>query len=245
MAERSTRARSAAHSAPRPLGADTGWPWRAFTRGRSDKARASRAAAMPGRRDPWVLPVEAGARRAAQAAKAALAAGAGGGSDHLALVRAFNGWAAARAGGGPGGERAYAAAHSVSGGTLAMLDGMRGQLLGELTARPLRPRMCLNLNPIPAGQHAGKALRGTRRVKQAGRSRRARAVAGARQQPGMPWPRRPARRAAQAASAPRAGARLHRLAGGRVAECGRRRARAQRARRGLLPAGPRPKPLAG
>jgi len=99
---------------------------------------------MPGRRDPWVLPVEAGARRAAQAAKAALAAGAGGGSDHLALVRAFNGWAAARAGGGPGGERAYAAAHSVSGGTLAMLDGMRGQLLGELTARPLRPRSFLS-----------------------------------------------------------------------------------------------------
>jgi len=52
-----------------------------------------------------VLPVEAGARRAAQAAKAALAAGAGGGSDHLALVRAFNSWAAARAAGGGGDRR--------------------------------------------------------------------------------------------------------------------------------------------
>lgn len=85
------------------------------------------------RRDPWVLPVEAGARRAAAAARGALAAGAGGGSDHLALVRAFNGWSAARGGGG---ERRYAAQHSLSGGTLAMVDGMRSQLLGELVVRP-------------------------------------------------------------------------------------------------------------
>ncbi|KAK9835371.1 hypothetical protein WJX81_005267 [Elliptochloris bilobata] len=85
-------------------------------------------------RDPWVLPLAAGARQAAQAARAALAAGAGCGSDHLALVCAFNGWAAARAG-GRGGERRYAAQHSVSGGTMAMVEGMRAQLLGELMAR--------------------------------------------------------------------------------------------------------------
>ena len=39
------------------------------------------------RRDPWVLPIEAEARRRAMAAKHRLAEGAGGASDHLALVR--------------------------------------------------------------------------------------------------------------------------------------------------------------
>ena len=47
-------------------------------------------------RDPWQTPTEAGARRAANAAKARFAAAAGGGSDHLALAAAFNGWAAAK-----------------------------------------------------------------------------------------------------------------------------------------------------
>ena len=37
-------------------------------------------------RDPWVLPIEAEARRRAAAAKRALAEAAGGASDHLALV---------------------------------------------------------------------------------------------------------------------------------------------------------------
>ena len=78
-----------------------------------------------------MLPVEEGARRAAAAAKGALAAGAGGASDHLALVRAYNGWNAARA---LGRERAYAVASFVSGATLNMVHGMRAQLLAELQA---------------------------------------------------------------------------------------------------------------
>lgn len=81
-------------------------------------------------RDPWVLPIEANARRAATAAKQALSDGAGGCSDHLALVRAFNAWTAERA---RGREFAYAAATFVSNGTMSMIDGMRMQLLGELT----------------------------------------------------------------------------------------------------------------
>jgi hypothetical protein len=47
-------------------------------------------------------------------------------------VRAYNGWAAARA---QGRERAYAAAHFVSGSTMNMIEGMRSQLLSELTVR--------------------------------------------------------------------------------------------------------------
>ena len=39
------------------------------------------------RRSPWVLPVEAGARRAAAEVRKRLSEDAGGGSDHLALVR--------------------------------------------------------------------------------------------------------------------------------------------------------------
>ena len=47
-------------------------------------------------------------------------------------VRAYNAWAAAKQ---LGRERAYAAATYLSGGTMAMIEGMRGQLLGELTVR--------------------------------------------------------------------------------------------------------------
>ncbi len=47
-------------------------------------------------RDPWVLPVEAEARRSATIAKRRLSGDAGGASDHLALIAAFNGWRAAK-----------------------------------------------------------------------------------------------------------------------------------------------------
>ena len=88
-----------------------------------------------------MLPIEANARRAATAAKQALSDGAGGCSDHLALVRAFNAWKAERA---RGREFAYAAATFVSNGTMNMIDGMRMQLLGELTVRaPLLSAFCL------------------------------------------------------------------------------------------------------
>ncbi len=87
-------------------------------------------------RDPWVLPIEATARRAASAAKQTLSDGAGGCSDHLALVRAYNTWSAEK---GRGREYAYAAATHISGGTMCMIEGMRGQLLGELTVRSALP----------------------------------------------------------------------------------------------------------
>ncbi|KAK9814740.1 hypothetical protein WJX72_010718 [[Myrmecia] bisecta] len=85
-------------------------------------------------RDPWVLPVDSGARRAATAIKAQMAADAGGCSDHLALVKAYNCWAAARL---TGRERQFAAASYVSHATMCMLEGMRSQLLGELQTRGL------------------------------------------------------------------------------------------------------------
>ena len=43
-----------------------------------------------------MLPTEASARRAAVLVRARLSREAGGSSDHLATVRAFNGWKAAR-----------------------------------------------------------------------------------------------------------------------------------------------------
>ena len=81
------------------------------------------------RRDPWVLPIEATARRAATLAKQNLAHGAGGCSDHLALARAYNGWAAAKR---TGTHFRYASSMFLSNGTMTMIEGMRGQLLGEL-----------------------------------------------------------------------------------------------------------------
>jgi hypothetical protein len=48
-------------------------------------------------RDPWVLPTEASARRAAALVRSRLSREAGGASDHLATVKAFNGWKAAKA----------------------------------------------------------------------------------------------------------------------------------------------------
>lgn len=79
-----------------------------------------------------MLPVEAGARQAAIRSKQGLAQGAGGASDHLALVKAFNGWSAARRGGQ---ERGYCASNFLSSSTMMMVDGMRSQLLGELQVR--------------------------------------------------------------------------------------------------------------
>lgn len=52
-------------------------------------------------------------------------------------MRAFNGWAAARAAGSIGAERAYCARNFLSAAGMAMLDGMRSQLLSELLSRRL------------------------------------------------------------------------------------------------------------
>ena len=82
-----------------------------------------------------MLPIEAQARRAATLAKQALAQGAGGCSDHLALARAYNGWAAAKR---SGAHFKYTASMFLSNGTMTMIEGMRGQLLGELMVCMLR-----------------------------------------------------------------------------------------------------------
>lgn len=65
--------------------------------------------------------------------KRSLSDGAGGGSDHLALVRAYNEWAALPA----HAQRAFAARNYMSYGTLTMIHGMREQLVSELRARGL------------------------------------------------------------------------------------------------------------
>ena len=80
-----------------------------------------------------MLPIEANARRIATLAKRDLAQGAGGCSDHLALVRAYNGWAAAKR---TGVHFKYTSSMFLSNGTMTMIEGMRGQLLGELTVSP-------------------------------------------------------------------------------------------------------------
>ena len=78
-----------------------------------------------------MLPVEAGARKAAIECKKRLAAGAGGASDHLALVKAYNGWTDAKRNGQ---ERAYCTANFLNSSTMMMISGMRLQLLQELQA---------------------------------------------------------------------------------------------------------------
>ena len=70
------------------------------------------AGALSGR-SLFVTPRDPEARGAADAAKAALAATAGK-SDHVACVRAYDGWRAARAQGGRGGERAFVEDNALS-----------------------------------------------------------------------------------------------------------------------------------
>ena len=91
-------------------------------------------------RDPWVLPVDPTLRRTAAGVKLALSDRAGGCSDHLAVAAAYEAWAAARSsggGGGGGGDRTFASRNFLSPGTMAMIDGMRSQLLQELRGRGL------------------------------------------------------------------------------------------------------------
>lgn len=106
-----------------------------------------------------MLPIEAGARRTATLAKRDLAQGAGGCSDHLALVRAYNGWTAAKRNGG---HFKYATSMFLSNGTMTMIEGMRGQLLGELTVSspsPLLPSLQLGKFGDVAMFHPNMLLR--------------------------------------------------------------------------------------
>ena len=80
-------------------------------------------------RSPFVLPVEPGAKRAADAARRRLASNTG--SDHMAVLRAFQEWQQARM---EGRERAWCAHNMVSSSTMEMVVGMRNQVLGQLRA---------------------------------------------------------------------------------------------------------------
>ncbi|KAL4422956.1 hypothetical protein ABPG75_009153 [Micractinium tetrahymenae] len=83
-------------------------------------------------RDPWVLPAASAARQQAALIRARLSSDAGGASDHLATIKAFNQWKGAAA---RGTDRGYCSLNFLSPATMNMLDGMRSQLLSELVAR--------------------------------------------------------------------------------------------------------------
>ena len=83
-------------------------------------------------RDPWILPASAAARRDASMVRSRLSSEAGGASDHLATVLAFNGWKAAQV---KNLGKQYCSHHFLSPATMNMIDGMRGQLLEELKGR--------------------------------------------------------------------------------------------------------------
>ena len=93
-------------------------------------------------RDPWVLPMDAAARSAAARTRERLSDAGGGFSDHMAMVAAFREWDMQ---GSPAKAAAYARANFVSAATMAMVSGMRKQVLQELQASPAR-----NLNPSGA-----------------------------------------------------------------------------------------------
>ena len=90
------------------------------------------AAAGTGR-SPFVTPVDANARRQADGARRGFADLAGGGSDHLATVAAFNAWEEVRS--HRAGLDAWCSRNYVSPGTMHMVSGLRAQLSGALAAR--------------------------------------------------------------------------------------------------------------
>ncbi|XP_002978696.2 DExH-box ATP-dependent RNA helicase DExH6 [Selaginella moellendorffii] len=99
-------------------------------------------ACAAGYRDPFVLPMAPHLKREAFAAKNHLASKYGGYSDHLAVVAAFDGWEAARK---RGQDYSFCSQYSLSPGVMNMLDGMRKQLLRELTLKGFvkrDPRPC-------------------------------------------------------------------------------------------------------
>ena len=87
-------------------------------------------------RSPFVMAVD-GSREAGKFARRAFSDEAGGGSDHLAVARAFRAWEIARLRGGNGAEREFNRRHSTSGATMNMLKGMRAQLVVALGSRGL------------------------------------------------------------------------------------------------------------
>ena len=83
-------------------------------------------------RDPWVLPTASDARKQASGVRARLSIEAGGSSDHLTTVLAFNRWKATKSNNS---DKQFCSRYFLSPATMAMVDGMRGQLLNELRTR--------------------------------------------------------------------------------------------------------------
>ncbi|XP_076620145.1 3'-5' RNA helicase YTHDC2 [Colletes latitarsis] len=80
-------------------------------------------------KDPFVLPSQPSQKRAATAARKRFATNAY--SDHMAVLRAFQGWQNARA---SGKERIFCEQNFISAAVMEMVVGMRTQLLGQLRA---------------------------------------------------------------------------------------------------------------
>ena len=80
-------------------------------------------------RDPFILPLQPSQKRAAIAARKRFATNTY--SDHMAILRAFQGWQNARA---SGKERIFCEQNFISAPVMEMVVGMRTQLLGQLRA---------------------------------------------------------------------------------------------------------------
>ncbi|KOC69519.1 putative ATP-dependent RNA helicase YTHDC2 [Habropoda laboriosa] len=80
-------------------------------------------------KDPFVLPFQPSQKRAATAARKRFATNTY--SDHMVVLRAFQGWQNARA---SGKERAFCEQNFISAAVMEMVVGMRTQLLGQLRA---------------------------------------------------------------------------------------------------------------
>ena len=82
-------------------------------------------------RSPWVVPVDSHKRSKADKARGAFGLGAEG-SDHLAMVRAFDQWRDCKRGVGGGSPWRFCDQNFLSPGTMNMVDGMRMQILSGL-----------------------------------------------------------------------------------------------------------------
>ncbi|XP_076294803.1 3'-5' RNA helicase YTHDC2 [Lasioglossum baleicum] len=80
-------------------------------------------------KDPFVLPSQPSQKRAVTAARKRFATNTY--SDHMVMLRAFQGWQNARAGGK---ERSFCEQNFISAAVMEMVFGMRSQLLGQLRA---------------------------------------------------------------------------------------------------------------
>jgi HrpA-like RNA helicase len=80
-------------------------------------------------RNPFMLPVDQAGKKTADMARKRLAAETG--SDHMAMLRAFQEWQLARM---EGRKRRWCKANMVSSSTMEMVVGMRNQVLAQLGA---------------------------------------------------------------------------------------------------------------